>query len=296
MKLDKVDRDAIWLGKLFDECVDYIEALITQGVAENPKQRSLVYWRRRAGLVHKELAVIRAQLLRRTPDVVKEAFEYGHDIAHVVAGEIDVPQADKNFGSAINRRAIALLASAMNERFDVALVTVGRNVDDAFRRAALRSVAYHAVAGTDVETASRQMEAQLRRDSIRSFTDKAGRQWALNTYTKMVIRTTTREAVTQGTVSGLQSTGHDIYQVSHHVNSCDHCLVYDGKVFSLPGAPEAVMAKYPVAPPNGYNGSVPIPIHPQCKHVIAPATQTFDDIEAALLTKYGSAPAVTLNA
>jgi hypothetical protein len=172
---------------------------------------------------------------------------------------------------------------------------VGRHVDDSFRRAALRSVAYHVTAGTDVETAAKQMEAQLKRDSIRAFTDKAGRQWKLNTYTKMVIRTTTREAVTQGTVSGMQTTGHDIYQVSHHQNSCHICLPYDGKVFSFPWAPDVVKAKYPVAPELGEYGDYP-PFHVQCRHILAAATQTFDEIEAALLVKYGNAPAVTLNA
>jgi hypothetical protein len=293
MELAKVDQEAIWLGKLFDECVDYIEALITAGLAANPKARSLVYWRRRAQLVHNELATIRTQLLRRTPDVIANAYEYGHDIAHVTGDGLDQPAADKNFGSGINKRAIALLAAGMNERFDSALVTVGRRVDDQFRKAALRSVAYHVVAGTDVETAAKHYESQLRRDSIRAFVDRRGHEWSLPAYTKMVIRTTTREAVTQGTFSGLQATGHDIYQVSHHVNSCDICLAYDGKTFSMPDAPESVKAKYPIAPGDK---QPPIPAHPNCEHVCAPASQTFDDIEAALLTKYGNAPAVTLHA
>lgn len=288
MELSKIDREAIWLGKLFDECVDYIEALIAQALAENPKQNSLVYWRRRAALVHRELAEIRAQFLRRTPDVIQSAFEYGNDIGHVKAGELDIPTAAKNFGSAINRRAIAILAAEMNQSFDAALVTVGRNVDDAFRRAALRAVAYHATAGTDVITAAKQMEAQLKRDSIRSFTDRAGRQWALDTYTKMVIRTTTREAVTQGTVSGLQATGHEIYQVSHHVNACELCMNYDGRTFLMPGVDVSEYTGiYHVSP-----GGLLAPYHPNCKHVIAAAKQTFDDIEAALLAKYGNAPAV----
>lgn len=293
MELDKVDRDAIWLGKLFDECVDYIESLIQDALAQSPKQRSLVYWRRRSLMVHNELRDIRHQLLRRTPDVIKTAYEYGHDIAHVTTDGLDEPTAAQNFGSGLNKRAIALLAAGLNEKLDMALVTVGRRSDDAFRKAGLRAAAYHAVAGTDMLTAARHMELMLKRDSIRAFTDKAGHEWALNTYTKMVIRTTTREAVTQGTFNGLQATGHDLYQVSHHINACDLCMNYDGKTFLMPGVDVSrYTGTYKEAPdvPSGY-GNLP-PYHPQCKHVIAPAKVEFDLVEAELLAKYGGAPAV----
>jgi hypothetical protein len=146
----------------------------------------------------------------------------------------------------------------------------------------LRSAAYHAVAGTDVKMAAQQMEAQLRRDSIRAFTDKSGRNWSLPNYTTMVIRTTTREAVTQGTFNGLVQTGHEIYQVSHHEHACELCLKYDGKTFAMPDAPESILTKYSVAP-----GGLLCPYHPRCKHVIAPASVSFDMIEAELLAKYG---------
>lgn len=291
MDTPQVDKQMNALIKLLEDCEKYIQSLIDAAVKQNPKQRSITYWKRRAQLVHNEIAIIRRGVLKRAPDLIQNTYVYGHDIARVSDGEI--APADLGFSKGINARAIALLSAGLNESLDMSLVTVGRQVDDAFRKAGLRAVAYHAAAGTDSRMAAKQMEGMLKRDSIRAFTDKAGRQWTLSNYTLMVILTTTREAMTQGTFSGLQQTGQEIYQVSHHINACKLCMEYDGKTFLMPGANRS---QYTGAYTESPGGLIP-PFHPRCKHILAPAKQSFDDIEAALLAKYGNAPAVAaLNA
>jgi hypothetical protein len=273
------DKEAARLAKLFAEAERYIERLIADAVLNNPEQRSLLFWRRRAQVVHAELERISKQLLKKTPDLVGNSYRYGQAIA---AQGTDVAVVDSAaFGSGINERAIALLAAGMNRRLDASLATVGRRVDDAFRQAGLRAAAFHALAGTERKRASAQMAAMLKREGIRAFVDKAGRKWTLENYTAMVIRTTTREAVTQGTYNGMQESGHELVKVSHHINACDLCMQYDGKTFAFPNAPLELRQEY------GVLDDLP-PFHPNCKHVIAPSEVEFDKLEEQLLKKYGA--------
>jgi Phage minor capsid protein 2 len=273
-------RDAERLVRMFTDVERYIEELITDTILRNPKARSLLFWRRRAQLVHGQLSLARKQLLKEVPDLVKESYQAGRTLPGIAGGA--QPDIAIDFGAGMHERAMALLAAGMTDRLDMALVTVGRRVDDAFRRAGLRAASYHIAAGTDVKRAAQQMEQQLRRDGTRAFVDKAGRQWSLQNYTRMVIRTTTREAVSQGTFNGMQEFGHELVKISHHVNSCKICLPYDGKTFSMPNAPADMRIRFPVI------DRLP-PLHPNCKHVLGPAAAEFELLESRLLAKWGAA-------
>jgi Phage minor capsid protein 2 len=274
-----ISRDADRLAAMFADVERYIEELVAYTVLKNPHAASLLFWRRRAQLVHGQIAVARRQLLRAVPDLVTEGYTAGRTLPGI-AREVS-PEVQQAFGAGMHGRAMAMLAANMTDKLDMALVTVGRRVDDAFRRAGLRAVSYHIAAGTDVEKAARQMEQQLRRDGTRAFVDKAGRQWSLRNYTRMVIRTTTREAVSQGTYNGMQEFGHELIKVSHHVKSCDICLPFDGHTFSLPNASPEMRLRYPVVK------QIP-PYHPNCRHLCGPASDEFDLMEARLLAKYGA--------
>lgn len=272
-----INSDMNRLIQMFVEAEQYIMDLIAQIISANPEARSLVFWHRRAQLVHGELADMRKQLLKLTPDLIDASYRAGFG---VIPGTED--QALVQHGTGINQRAVALLSAGMNDRLDAAIQTVGRRVDDSFRKAGLRAASYHAIAGTNLVQAQKQMEAQLRRDGRTAFVDRAGRQWSLKTYTTMVIRTTTREALTQGTHNGLVQTKHELIKISHHQNSCKICLPYDGQIYCLPGASPEMLAQYPRV------DKLP-PFHPNCEHSAGPASEEFDAIEARLLAAYGAA-------
>lgn len=265
-----ITTDIDRLVKMFEEAERYILKLIADLLQQNPQARSRLFWYRRAQAVHGELARIRAQLLKQTPDVIGHSYKAGFTAV-----------TDQHYSTGINQRAVALLAAGMNDKLDAALVTVGRRVDDSFRRAGLRAAAYHAIAGTSKQMAAKHMTQQLQKDGTTGFVDKAGRQWSLGTYTSMVIRTTTREAMSQGTYNGLVQTDHELVKVSHHINSCPICIPYDGNTYCLPGASEDLQKQYPVLL------EMP-PFHPNCKHSIGPASEEFDIIEAKLLAAYGN--------
>jgi len=95
----------------------------------------------------------------------------------------------------------------------------------------------------------------------------------------MVARTTSREAMTKGTINRLREHGLRLAQVSSH-NAADFCIYYEGAVVCIEGehpvarsaeptamaASEGGLAIYP--PISAINGGPPF--HPNCVHVLTP--------------------------
>ncbi len=92
--------------------------------------------------------------------------------------------------------------------------------------------------------------------------DRLGRAWDLDRYSEMVARTTTREAMTQGTINRLREHGIRLAQVSAH-NAQDFCIYYENAIVNIGDQP------HPVYPPiSAVNGGPPF--HPNCVHVLTP--------------------------
>ena len=127
---DDIER----LVELFEEIERYIMEMVAEIIISNPGAYSLRFWRRRAQAVHTELEALRSDLLKVTPDVANHAFQAGY-----LAGG----HGDDQLTTGINTRAVALLAAGMNDKLDAALATVGRRVDDTFRRAGLKAASLH---------------------------------------------------------------------------------------------------------------------------------------------------------
>lgn len=168
----------------------------------------------------------------------------------------------------VHQQAVDVLADNLVSKLNEAAVTVGRRTEDAFRRAALRQAAVGIAAGQ----ARREVQASLMAriiedgvtDALTGFVDRAGKRWPLDVYSKMVARTTVREAVTQGTLNRVRERGGDRVTISSHANPCDVCAEFDGRTFLLDELTD-----------------VP-PFHPNCGHVLTPAAANLDDFEKAL--------------
>jgi hypothetical protein len=167
------------------------------------------------------------------------------------------------------------LEGAVPVRGVLGLPFIGRRLDDPYRRAALEQVGQGVVA---LDT-RRQVSAALARrlvtegttDALTGFVDRAGRRWSLEAYTNMVARTTTREAMSRGTVNRLLEGGLDLVTISSHPHQSDECDAYDGETFSLNGH----TAGYDVL-------DVLPPFHPNCAHVVGPAEANLDHFERTL--------------
>lgn len=112
----------------------------------------------------------------------------------------------------------------------------------------------------------------LQHEGVTGFEDRAGRRWKLSTYSRMVARTTSREAVSIATRNRLVEVKRPAVQISDHDTETPLCEIYEGKTFTLD---RKVEDRYPLL-------KVLPPFHPNCKHVMHPATGSLDDAIAAL--------------
>lgn len=173
-----------------------------------------------------------------------------------------IDRIDSNIGL-VFERADALEAGIPPSGLD-GFPFLGRREDDPYRSAALEQVGQGLVAMDTRREVTAQLAERLIRegttDALTGFVDRAGRRWPLETYTKMVARTTTREAVSRGTVNRLAEAGQDLVEISSHAHKADECTPYDGQTFSLEGATPGyeVLDQLP-------------PFHPNCLHVVTPA-------------------------
>jgi SPP1 gp7 family putative phage head morphogenesis protein len=165
--------------------------------------------------------------------------------------------------SGVHTPAVEALANALSTRLADSRQQVGRKVEDVFRRVGLEQTGVAIAAGLTPEQAAREIREELMREGLTSFVDKGGRRWSLADYSAMVARTTTREAVTQGTVNRLADHGRKLVTISTHRSSCPICKPHEGKSYPLDHDP------------------LP-PFHPNCRHVAAPARIDFERFEAEL--------------
>lgn len=231
------------------------------------------YRRQRLMILKQQLQETLARVKQQAPEVIRDSAMIGMHIANA-------PHDTKlqyGFGMGQSAKMVDNLTKNMLSSIEGGIHTLGRNTEDIFRRVGLRQTALHLLEGSTRREASKRMEAQLMRQGMTSFVDRANHHWKLSTYSAMVIRTTTREAVTAGTTQGMTDTGADLVEIFEHVNACEICAPYRGQTYSLTGstAGYTVLARKP-------------PFHPQCRCVMGPAKSDFEALEASL----GLAPSV----
>ncbi len=151
----------------------------------------------------------------------------------------------------------------------------GRVEPDVYRRVGLEQVAAQQAAGRGVNASVPAFVQALRREGVRAFTDKAGRDWSLHTYCTMVSRTTSRQAEVLAVLTA--DPEHDLYMISSHGTTCALCAPYEGRVYSRSGTdPDfpplaAAFGKVDPAGPDTLANTW-LNIHPNCLHVLLPWT------------------------
>lgn len=263
MKLP-VDAKTQRVVKLYESADKRIQALIAAALDRGAQGTAAFYTR--------QLAEVRRALIEVQQAAVPEA------AVLVGAGYVEgVKYVDDALGldaakfAGIHRQAVDVLADNMVHKLHGAATTVGRQAEDLFRKAGLRAAAEQITTGQTRKAVSEAMRRNLIRDGATCFTDRAGRRWTLGAYSKMVARTTTREAVTHGTANRLLESGHDLVTISKHSHDHDVCSDYEGRTFSLTGETPGydTLDTYP-------------PFHPNCVHVLTPAAATFEQFEKSV--------------
>lgn len=178
-----------------------------------------------------------------------------------------------------------LVAALMGEITDASMMVManlqsallGRVEPDVYRRVGLEQVAAQQAVGRGVNASVPAFVQALRREGVRAFTDKAGRDWSLHTYCTMVSRTTSRQAEVLAVLTA--DSEHDLYMISSHGTTCALCAPYEGRVYSRSGTdPDfpplaAAFGKVDPAGPDTLANTW-LNIHPNCLHVLLPWTAT----------------------
>jgi hypothetical protein len=194
---------------------------------------------------------------------VPDLYNVGVDVSKERMSEIGI---GGSFAK-INRSAIEILSEDMFNELASGMSNVSRQIQTDIRKIAFQSLQKRLMFGQSASITSQEMFEDMKKNGLTALKDRAGKRWNLLTYSTMVVRTKTREIVTRGTINTMLAAGDkykdqllfDLVQVSSHVGSCEICLPYQGKVYSLTGNH------------NGYNKIPRItPFHPNCRHVLTP--------------------------
>lgn len=255
----------------------YIELL--QMIAAVESQGRIATWQRAT------LADI-AQLLRNLDVTAREWIEQQFALAYL-NGQTEAIRALVTLGAVpqgavtaqltgVHLSAVETLARQLFADLTDAHGVVGRRVDDLFRQAGVDAVTRKVTTGQ----LSKQAQASLRRtladSGITAFTDARGRQWRLDTYAEMVIRSTTREATNLGRLTQQSQLGHDLVRMTVHHPTCPICAVYQGRVYSISGNDPRYPALYQTVLSHGYHT-----VHPNCGHSFAPYVEALASSPAA---------------
>ncbi len=154
------------------------------------------------------------------------------------------------------------------------LYTIARLEADPFREAALRQVLAQEASGRGWNITSEQLVREMRNKGITAFVDKAGRQWSLESYGNMAVRTTARQAEVAAV---LTADDYDLWQIVKIGSTCPVCAPLEGRVYSKSGAspdyPPLSLAFGKVDPfgPEDLTNTY-LNIHPNCLHALVKYT------------------------
>lgn len=215
-------------------------------------------------------------------DLVREAYEQSaaHAAQQISSLSIDAPEIHGAFNG-VSQQAVEALQRSLTLRFDDAMQTIGRRVEDVYAREQ-RRVALHSVLGAapSPDAAAKELQARLLKEGATGFVDKAGRQWPLDTYAKMATRTITREAVVQGAMGRMVSHGIALARVTTHPNACEICQPFQGTLVDIANSGITEWQGEAVS-----DASTVAPYHPNCACSLMPVSALISEIEAFLAGK-----------
>ena len=195
--------------------------------------------------------------------------------------------------ASIHNDAVNLLAREMQYSIKSALGTVGRQVmryldesrDEALRRTGLLESGIKAASGGTIVDMKKSMVKRLQDQGFMTVQYGSGpnsRQVPLDVYAMLCARSTTREAGNLARENQLTENGYDLMEMTEHFPTCEVCAALQGKVYSISGKDK----RFPplsMVYRDGYHN-----VHPNCRHVMVPFIEEFNDVEEAI--KRSNAP------
>lgn len=198
---------------------------------------------------------------------VPESYRTGTDAAVLALKQQGVKVEAVNLGTRIHTQAVGRIVDQMTEDLIQANASIERSARQILRetqqslldeRRINQILASGAIEGETLPETTKRLSTELRnRLGDGQFVQAGSRHFTPEDYAEIVVRTRTREAVTEGSLNIGVEYGVDLFQVSVHSNACPVCQEFQGKVFSLTGATDG-FPKLTRKPPY----------HPRCRHVL----------------------------
>lgn len=137
--------------------------------------------------------------------------------------------------SGIHQQAVQVLAENACSRLEDVDRIVGRRIDDIFRTVSLEAAKGSVIGYESVQQTARRIREDLAARGITGFVDRAGHEWNMSRYAKVLAQETTNQAFRQGTINRFEEHGHDLVRLSSHTGACPRCAPWEGKTLSLTG-------------------------------------------------------------
>ena len=132
-------------------------------------------------------------------------------------------------------KAVAALAKEASTLCTSTHLRILRSSVDTYRQVVAK-VSAQTLLGTLTRRESAQSALDMfARRGITGFVDKTGRNWQLDSYVEMAVRSTTAHAAVQAHTESLIDNGFDLVVISNAPQECERCRPAEGKVFSLSG-------------------------------------------------------------
>lgn len=163
--------------------------------------------------------------------------------------------------------AIRIIANDIITRVTDLPPRVLRNVMDAYQEAIAATLGDLV---TGVATRRQVAQSTLNKllgQGIAGFTDKSGRNWKLESYVEMAVRTGAGQAMIEGHIDTLTASGQDLVRIQPGPRACPVCDEWAGKVLSLSGATTHTVSDQGAATVDGTldDAKAAGVFHPNCR-------------------------------
>lgn len=226
------DAQARRLIQLYDSAEKEILKECNRLLLKNPESYSLAWQKTILARVQE----IRKQLLAGSRTWTTEAIadSYMRGVEWADKDPLSGNKVLAGFGK-IHEQAVEVLADNTYSRLSDVNNVVGRRVDDIFRQVALEHSKGSVIGYQTTRQTAKRIREDLAERGITGFKDKAGHEWDMRRYAKMLAQETTNGAFRQGTINRFQEHGHDLVRISTHSGSCTRCIPWQGRTLSLSG-------------------------------------------------------------
>lgn len=174
---------------------------------------------------------------------------------------------------ALHNLAKEILTGSIKDRLDSQFFSVGRKVDDIYKRLAMQHIQDVASGKKAWQAGARNYLNDLLKNGVTGFKDSRGVAWDMKRYTETVIRTGVMETHLQATANRLTENGHDLIIISSHSHPCPKCLKWENRTLSLTGNTKG----YPTLDEAKADGL----FHPSCRHAFSASIDIDAEIAAS---------------